>query len=85
MLLQSLAKSWRRFWSSRLVKQSDVKGRHFTLSFKIYRSDDGEQTCRMSFHTGSDAYVFPMRSDELDRFIEAAQEARAQLGGCQTK
>lgn len=51
---QSLARSWRRFWSSRLVEQADVKGRHFTPSFKIYQSDDGEQTCRMSFYSAGD-------------------------------
>jgi hypothetical protein len=76
---QSMAKGWRRFWSSKLVKQLDVKGRHFRFSFMIYRSDDGEQTCRIGVRNISDSFTFSIRPDELERLVEAAQEVRAQF------
>ncbi|WFP74486.1 hypothetical protein [Mesorhizobium sp. WSM4906] len=77
--LQSIGLAWRRFWSARLVKRSDFKGRNFTITFKVYLSDDGNQTCRMSFHTAGDAYFFPMRPEDIDHLIEVAQAARGQL------
>ena len=75
----SLARSWRRFWSAKLIKRLDVKGRYFTFSFKIYEHDEGERTLRLALNTSSESYSFSMQPDELDRFVEAALEAKAQL------
>jgi len=70
---------WRRFWSRKLIAQSNVKGRSFMLSFKVYQSDDGGRTCHMSLRAGDGEYSSSMRPDELGRLIEAAQEAMAKL------
>ncbi|BCG91327.1 hypothetical protein [Mesorhizobium sp. 131-2-1] len=79
MVFQSLVNGWRRFWSRKLIAKYNVNAQYFTVSFKIYQSDDGERTCRMSVQSGEDSYFSPMRSVDLDLLIEAAQEARAQL------
>lgn len=79
MLFQSLVNGWRRFWSRKLIAQYNVRAQWLTISFKIYQSDDGERTCRMSVQSGEDSTFSPMRTDDLDLLIEAAQEARAQL------
>ena len=83
MLLQSLATGWRRFWSRKLIAKYYVKAQYFTVSFKVYQSDDGERMCRMSVVSGDDSNFSPMRAVDLDLLIEAAQEARAQLGATQ--
>ncbi|MDX8521614.1 hypothetical protein [Mesorhizobium dulcispinae] len=80
-MFKSLAKNWRRFVSAKLINRVDVKGRHFTFSFKIYEHDEGERTLRFAYTTAADTNSFSMQPDELDRFVEAAQEARVQLGG----
>ncbi|QKD03478.1 hypothetical protein EB235_19865 [Mesorhizobium loti R88b] len=81
--MQSLATGWRRFWSRKLIAKYDVKAKYFTVSFKVYQSDDGERMCRMSVVSGQDSNFSPMRAVDLDLLIEAAQEARAQLGATQ--
>lgn len=79
MVFQSLVIGWRRFWSRKLIAKYYVKAQYFTVSFKIYQSDDGERMCRMAVKSGEDLNFSPMRIYDLELLIEAAQEARSQL------
>lgn len=79
LVFQSLVAGWRRFWSRKLIARYKVNAQFFTISFKIYQSDDGERMCRMSVLSGEDSNFSPMRTVDLDLLIEAAQEARAKL------
>ena len=83
LLLQSLVTGWRRFWSRKLIARYKFDAQYLTVTFKIYQSDDGERTCRMSVVSGEDSNFSPMRTVDLDLLIEAAQEARAKLSATQ--
>ncbi|BAV49698.1 hypothetical protein MesoLj113a_02050 [Mesorhizobium sp. 113-1-2] len=80
LVFQSLVNGWRRFWSRKLIAKYKVNAQYFTVSFNIYQSDDGERMCRMSVVSGEDSSFSPMRKVDLELLIEAAQEARSQLG-----